>query len=54
MTTYRVSQDGQRTVVEIDARAGHWTPPQRQAIVEVVGVGEKSVADDGGARQLEF
>jgi alpha-glucosidase len=53
-TTYRVSQDGQRTVVEVDARAGEWTPPQRQAIVEVVGVGEQTFADDGNARRLEF
>lgn len=35
-TTYRVSSDGQQIIVDIGARSGQWTPPLREAIVELV------------------
>ncbi|MBE9181665.1 glycoside hydrolase family 31 protein [Oculatella sp. LEGE 06141] len=53
-TTYRVSQDGSQTVVEISERQGQWQPPQRKIIVEVVGINEQRFADDGTARRLVF
>lgn len=53
-TTYRVRSEGEQTIVEIGERQGNWTPDSRQIIVEVVGVGEQSFADDGTARQLTF
>ena len=53
-TTYRVRQDGQQVVVEIEARQGSWTPPIREVIVEVVGVGEQRFPDDGTARNVNY
>ncbi|HEY9782462.1 MAG TPA: TIM-barrel domain-containing protein, partial [Leptolyngbyaceae cyanobacterium] len=53
-TKYLVSIDGEKTIVEIGAREGKWTPPQREVIVEVVGVGEQRFEDDGSARSLTF
>ncbi len=53
-TTYRVSLDGQQVSVEITARDGEWTPPSREVIVQVVGVGEQRFQDDGSARRLTF
>ena len=53
-TTYRVSLDGQQVSVEITARDGEWTPPSREVIVQVVGVGEQHFQDDGSARRLTF
>jgi alpha-glucosidase len=52
--TYRVEQQDGQTVVEIGAREGKWTPPQREVIVEVVGVGEQRFSDDGSERRLTF
>jgi alpha-glucosidase len=52
-TTYRVSADG-KTIVEIGARDGQWTPPSRETTVELVGVGEQRFQDDGTARRLTF
>jgi alpha-glucosidase len=37
-----------------NATAEHWTPPARDIIVEVVGVGEQRFADDGAERRLVF
>lgn len=53
-TTYQVYTEGQQTVVEIKARKGAWTPPARQVIVELVGVGEQSFDDHGTANRLLF
>lgn len=53
-TKYRVSMDGQQTIVEIGARVGKWTPPQREVIVELVGVGKQRFQDDGTTRRLTF
>lgn len=53
-TTYRVREDGQQTIVEIGSRDGQWTPPLREVIVELVGVGEQRFQDDGTARRLTF
>jgi len=53
-TTYRVHQDGQQTIVEIGSRDGQWTPPSREVIVQLVGVGEQHFQDDGTASRLTF
>jgi alpha-glucosidase len=53
-TTYRVRTQGQQTLVEIGERQGNWTPPEREVLVELVGVGEQRFVDDGTARQLTF
>jgi alpha-glucosidase len=45
--------DGQ-TIVDTAAREGNWTPPDREIIVEVVGIGEQRFQDDGQAHQLTF
>ncbi|MBR8837456.1 MAG: glycoside hydrolase family 31 protein [Stigonema ocellatum SAG 48.90 = DSM 106950] len=53
-TTYRVSEEGERTIVEIGAREGSFSPTARETVVELVGVGEQRFVDDGTARQLTF
>lgn len=53
-TAYSVSADGQQAIVEIGTRDGEWTPPSREVIVELVGVGEQRFQDDGTARRLQF
>lgn len=53
-TTYRVRADGQQAIVEIQSRDGEWTPPSREVIVQVVGVGEQRFQDDGTKRRLTF
>ncbi|MEH2070161.1 MAG: glycoside hydrolase family 31 protein [Nostoc sp.] len=53
-TTYRVNSQEQRTIVEIAAREGEFSPTTREIIVELVGVGEQSFINDGTAHQLEF
>jgi alpha-glucosidase len=53
-TNYRVSSDGEQTIVEIGAREGEWTPSPREVIVELVGVGEQQFQDDGKPRTLKF
>jgi alpha-glucosidase len=53
-TTYHVYSKGQRTIVEIKAREGEFSPATRETIVELIGVGEQSFFDDGTANQLEF
>lgn len=53
-TTYRVRQSGGQTTLEVSAREGDWTPPSREVIVELVGVGEQRFKDDGTAHQLSF
>ncbi|BBD57956.1 alpha-glucosidase [Nostoc sp. HK-01] len=41
-------------IVNISMREGKWTPPQRQIIVELVGVGQQQFIDDGQERSLLF
>ena len=53
-TKYSVSTDGQQTIIEISARMGEWTPPEREVIVELVGIGEQRFQDDSTARRLTF
>lgn len=53
-TTYQVYTDEQQTFVEIKAREGEWTPPAREVIVELVGIGQQRFDDDGTARRLLF
>lgn len=56
-TTYRVRQDEQQIIVEIQAREGNWTPPPREVIVELVGLASQasqSFQDDGQPHRLTF
>lgn len=53
-TTYRVSQTRGDVVVEIAPRTGIWRPPTRDLIVEVVGLGEQRLVDDGQGQRLVF
>lgn len=53
-TAYRVNTDGQQVTVEIAAREGNFTPPSREVIVQLVGIGEQRFQDDGTARRLTF
>ncbi|NES97582.1 MAG: DUF4968 domain-containing protein [Desertifilum sp. SIO1I2] len=51
-TTYRVSREGEKVRFEVSARQGEWKPPQREVVVEVVGVGEQRFSDDGSDRAI--
>ena len=53
-TTYQVNTEGERVIVDIQARQGNWNPQSRQIIVEVLGKGEQEFEDDGTARRLQF
>ncbi|MFB2921393.1 glycoside hydrolase family 31 protein [Aerosakkonema funiforme] len=53
-TTYRVYREGQQIIVEIGAREGQFSPPVRDAIVELVGIGEQHFQDDGTAKHFTF
>jgi alpha-glucosidase len=53
-TTYHVSTNRQQTIVEIAAREGQFSPPKREVIVELVGVGEQRFTDDGSLRRITF
>ena len=53
-TTYRVSMDGEKVIVEIDARQGQWTPPPREVAIELVGGSQQSFIDDGKARCVQL
>jgi alpha-glucosidase len=54
LTRYRVHTSDNQTTVQIQAREGNWTPPDRTVIVELVGIGEQQFADDGRDRTLTF
>ncbi|MFW9264715.1 glycoside hydrolase family 31 protein [Nostoc sp. CALU 546] len=54
LTNIRVFTEPNQIVVEIEAREGEWTPPPREVIVEVVGVGEQRFQDDGQRHTLQF
>jgi len=49
-TTYRVDD----ATVEMQPRQGQWQPEARTIVIEMVGVGEQSIVDDGRANRLEF
>ncbi|MBD1823741.1 glycoside hydrolase family 31 protein [Cyanobacteria bacterium FACHB-DQ100] len=49
-TTYRVNN----LTVEIEARQGQWQPSDRTLLIEMIGIGEQSIEDDGTAKQLVF
>jgi alpha-glucosidase len=53
-TRYQVRAQENTTMVEIQARQGDWQPPDREIIVELVGIAEQRFQDDGSARSLEF
>jgi alpha-glucosidase len=53
-TTYRVRPEDPQFIVEIEARSGQFSPPSREVIVELVGVGEQRFTDDGTAQNLVF
>ena len=50
----RLFTQGEETIVEISRKQGKWTPPKRELIVEVVGVGEQRFEDDGEFHSLKF
>jgi len=52
--TCRVYPEAGQMVVEIDPRQGNWSPPQRETVVELVGIGEQRCPDDGTAHQFKF
>ncbi len=54
LSTISVFAKSNQTVIEIGARIGEWTPPPREVIVELVGVGEQRFQDDGKRRTLQF
>lgn len=53
-TTFRVRSENGATTVEIAARAGGYTPSQRDIIVQVLGAEPQRFTDDGSARTLSF
>jgi alpha-glucosidase len=53
-TTYQVQVEGDRTTVTLNPRQGNWIPPNRELIVELVGVGVRRLPDDGSDRTLTF
>ncbi|MEC4892628.1 MAG: glycoside hydrolase family 31 protein [Oscillatoria sp. PMC 1051.18] len=53
-TTYRVREESKEVIFEVEKRIGNWLPPKREVIVELVGIGEKRVTDDGQAKELKF
>ncbi|MDX2213334.1 MAG: glycoside hydrolase family 31 protein [Oculatellaceae cyanobacterium bins.114] len=53
-TQYRVIQAEQQLHVDIEPRQGSWTPPDREVIVVMVGVGEQRFQDDGSTHRLTF
>ncbi|MBD3563083.1 DUF5110 domain-containing protein, partial [Planktothrix sp. FACHB-1355] len=53
-TTYRVYREGQQIIVEIGAREGQFSPPVRDAIVQLSGIGEQHFQDDGTAKHFTF
>ncbi|MBW4420542.1 MAG: glycoside hydrolase family 31 protein [Myxacorys californica WJT36-NPBG1] len=53
-TTFRVQQQNDATLVEVEARQGNWQPTERTIIIELVGVDEQTFTDDGEVHQLRF
>jgi alpha-glucosidase len=53
-TKYQVYQENQELIIEIEPRQGQWTPPDREIIIDVVGVGEQRFQDDGRGKILRF
>ncbi|UBF29622.1 DUF5110 domain-containing protein [Kovacikia minuta CCNUW1] len=39
-TTYQTHQEGQQIILEVTARQGNWTPPEREVIAELAETGE--------------
>ncbi|MEH1944889.1 MAG: DUF5110 domain-containing protein [Nostoc sp.] len=54
LTNTRVFTETNQTVVEIGARVGKCTPAPREAIVELVDVGEQRFQDDDKRHTLQF
>lgn len=53
-TTYHVYPQGEKMIVQVQARQGKISLPQRELIIELVGVGEQRFIDDGTPRNLTF
>lgn len=53
-TSIQVSQDGDQVIVAIASREGHYTPPHRTVIVDVIGRGEQQYEEDGRERRFVF
>jgi alpha-glucosidase len=53
ITTILISQSEAQVDVSL-SRTGQWTPLPRQVTVEVVGLGEQTVEDDGSDRHLHW
>lgn len=53
-TTFRVYEQENITIVDIDQRQGEWQPNDREIIVELVGVGEHRFSDQGRDQELRF
>jgi alpha-glucosidase len=49
-----VTNQDHTIIVEISPREGKWKPPQREIIVELVGIGEQSFSDYGQAVSFNF
>ncbi|MBD2448251.1 glycoside hydrolase family 31 protein [Nostoc sp. FACHB-152] len=54
LRTIRVVTNQDHTIVEISINEGKWTPPQREIIVELVGIGEQRFSDYGQAVSFNF
>ncbi|MBW4561902.1 MAG: glycoside hydrolase family 31 protein [Mojavia pulchra JT2-VF2] len=53
LRTISVFTDDERTIITIGAREGEWSP-QREVIIELVGIGERRFQDDGLEHSWEF
>ncbi|MGL4502585.1 MAG: hypothetical protein ACRCU2_26215, partial [Planktothrix sp.] len=53
-TEYKVYQENQELIIEIEPREGQWNPPDREIIIDVVGVGEQRFQDDGRGKIFRF
>ncbi|MUL38723.1 glycoside hydrolase family 31 protein [Gloeocapsopsis dulcis] len=53
-TKFRINTEENQATFEINQREGSWLLPSREVIVELVGVGEQRLNDNGTARQLVF
>lgn len=53
-TKIRVFTCKEKIIVEVLPRQGEWTPPSRQIIIDVVGVGKQNWQDNGMEYRWEF
>ncbi|HLO50832.1 MAG TPA: TIM-barrel domain-containing protein, partial [Kamptonema sp.] len=53
-TIYKVYPEAEKIIVEIKAREGGLSLPEREVIIEVVGMGEQGFTDEGNSQTLTF